>query len=91
MNDAGNIERSEELWKHVMAATYTAATETFGKKQGSSQNDGFFLSMQKKLDPHIQAKRAVLHKYKDSPKAQSQEALKVSRAYVQTAVRLCIN
>ena len=49
------------------------------------------LSMQKKLDPHIQAKRAVLHKYKDSPTAQAQEALKVSRAYVQTALRLCIN
>ena len=47
MNDAGNIERSEELWKHVMSATYTAATETFGKKQGSSQNDGYALYAEK--------------------------------------------
>ena len=73
-----------------MSATYTAATETFGKKQGSSQNDRYALYAEK-MDPHIQAKRAVLHKYKDSSTAQSQEALTVSRANNQTAVRLCIN
>ena len=62
------------------ASTYTAAIDTFGKKQGR-QNDWYALYAEM-LDPFIQVKRAALHKYKDSPTAQSQEAPKVSKANV---------
>jgi len=90
LRNVNNSTPSKELWKHIKTATYTAAIDNFGKKQGGKQND-WYPHYAEQLDPLVHAKRSALQKHKDSPTAQSQQALQAARADVQKSVRACVN
>ena len=61
---------STEQWENVENAILFAALSTFGKREGSQQND-WYHSNSARLDTLIEAKHIALQAYKDKPSPKS--------------------
>ena len=81
---------STEQWENIKNATLFAALCTFGKWEGSQQND-WYHSNSTILDPLTEAKHITLQVYKDKPFPESLNPLRSARSDVQKEVRACIN
>ena len=71
-------------------ATFFAALSTFGKREGSQQND-WYHSNCARLDHLIEAKHTDLQAYRDKPPPESLNTLMSTRSDVKKEVRACIN
>ena len=78
-----------ETWSFPREAIHTTAMSTFGKKK--TKTCDLFDAKSAELTPVIEAKRAALTKYKQTPSKRTLKALRLARSKVQNAVSHCAN
>ena len=81
---------STEQWENMKNATLFAVLNTFGKKEGSQQND-WYHSNSARPDSLIEAKCIALQAYKDKSSPESLNTLRSTRSDIQKDIRACIN
>ena len=78
-----------ERWDHIREATYTCASETFGKRERTSPD--WFEAGRDKTAPAVNSKRSALLEYKRDPCEKTLKALREARSNTQRIARQCAN
>ena len=78
-----------ERWDHIREATYTCASETFGKRERTSPD--WFEAGRDKIAPAVNSKRSALQDYKRDPCEKTLKALREARSNTQRIARQCAN